>query len=61
MLMMETKGDMQHLEFDIPSRGLIGLAYTNAYQYSRRSSNEHIALANTSHGKDQFPEEAMVC
>ena len=23
--MMETKGDMQHLEFDIPSRGLIGL------------------------------------
>jgi GTP-binding protein len=22
---METKGDMQHLEFDIPSRGLIGL------------------------------------
>jgi GTP-binding protein len=25
MLIMETKGDMQHLEFDIPSRGLIGL------------------------------------
>jgi GTP-binding protein len=25
MLMMETKGDMQHIEFDIPSRGLIGL------------------------------------
>ena len=25
MLVMETKGDMQHLEFDIPSRGLIGL------------------------------------
>ena len=25
MLMMETKGDMQHLEFDIPSRGLLGL------------------------------------
>ena len=22
---METKGEMQHLEFDIPSRGLIGL------------------------------------
>jgi GTP-binding protein len=25
MLVMETKGDMQHLEFDVPSRGLIGL------------------------------------
>ena len=25
MLVMETKGEMQHLEFDIPSRGLIGL------------------------------------
>ncbi|MGZ8536809.1 MAG: translational GTPase TypA [Flavisolibacter sp.] len=25
---METKGDMQHLEFDIPSRGLIGLRST---------------------------------
>ena len=25
MLMMETKGEMQHLEFEIPSRGLIGL------------------------------------
>lgn len=25
MQVMETKGDMQHLEFDIPSRGLIGL------------------------------------
>ncbi|HEX5025920.1 MAG TPA: translational GTPase TypA [Agriterribacter sp.] len=25
MLIMETKGNMQHLEFDIPSRGLIGL------------------------------------
>jgi GTP-binding protein len=25
MTVMETKGDMQHLEFEIPSRGLIGL------------------------------------
>jgi GTP-binding protein len=25
MLVMETKGDMQHLEFEIPSRGLIGM------------------------------------
>jgi GTP-binding protein len=25
MLIMETKGDMQHLEFDMPSRGLIGM------------------------------------
>ncbi len=25
LLIMETKGDMQHLEFEIPSRGLIGL------------------------------------
>lgn len=25
MLVMETKGEMQHLEFDMPSRGLIGL------------------------------------
>src|SRR4051794_9656721 len=25
MLVMETKGDMQHVEFEIPSRGLIGL------------------------------------
>ncbi|HEY2650176.1 MAG TPA: translational GTPase TypA [Puia sp.] len=25
LLVMETKGDMQHLEFEIPSRGLIGL------------------------------------
>lgn len=25
MLIMETKGEMQHLEFDIPSRGMIGL------------------------------------
>jgi GTP-binding protein len=28
MLIMETKGEMQHLEFDIPSRGLIGLRST---------------------------------
>ncbi|MER3499491.1 MAG: translational GTPase TypA [Chitinophagaceae bacterium] len=25
LLVMETKGDMQHLEFEIPSRGLVGL------------------------------------
>src|SRR6185436_16895043 len=25
MLVMESKGEMQHLEFDIPSRGLLGL------------------------------------
>jgi GTP-binding protein len=25
LLVMETKGDMQHVEFDIPSRGLLGL------------------------------------
>ena len=25
LLVMEPKGDLQHLEFDIPSRGLIGL------------------------------------
>src|SRR5688572_33321363 len=25
MLIMEPKGDLQHLEFNIPSRGLIGL------------------------------------
>jgi GTP-binding protein len=25
MLVMEPKGDLQHLEFDVPSRGLIGL------------------------------------
>jgi len=25
LLIMETKGDMQHLEFDIPARGIIGL------------------------------------
>jgi GTP-binding protein len=25
LLVMETKGEMQHLEFDIPSRGLVGL------------------------------------
>ena len=25
MLVMESKGEMQHLEFEIPSRGLIGL------------------------------------
>jgi GTP-binding protein len=28
MLIMETKGSMQHLEFEIPSRGLIGLRST---------------------------------
>ncbi len=28
MLVMETKGSMQHLEFEIPSRGLIGLRST---------------------------------
>lgn len=28
MLVMETKGEMQHLEFEIPSRGLIGLRST---------------------------------
>ena len=28
MTVMETKGDMQHIEFDIPSRGLIGLRTT---------------------------------
>ena len=35
MHVMETKGDMQHLEFEIPSRGLIGLAFRNAHQYCR--------------------------
>ena len=35
MLVMETKGEMQHLEFEIPSRGLIGLRSQYAYQYSR--------------------------
>jgi GTP-binding protein len=28
MTVMETKGDMQHIEFEIPSRGLIGLRTT---------------------------------
>ena len=28
MLVMEPKGDLQHLEFDIPSRGIIGLRNT---------------------------------
>jgi GTP-binding protein len=28
MAVMETKGDMQHIEFEIPSRGLIGLRTT---------------------------------
>jgi GTP-binding protein len=28
MQIMETKGEMQHLEFEIPSRGLIGLRST---------------------------------
>ncbi|MEO6682629.1 MAG: translational GTPase TypA, partial [Ginsengibacter sp.] len=28
MLIMESKGDTQHLEFEIPSRGLIGLRST---------------------------------
>ena len=37
MLIMETKGTMQHLEFEIPSRGLIGLAFNDAYQHCRRS------------------------
>jgi GTP-binding protein len=27
MMIMETKGDMQHLEFDIPSRGLLGYVH----------------------------------
>ena len=35
MLIMESKGEMQHLEFEIPSRGLIGLAFQHAYQYCR--------------------------
>jgi GTP-binding protein len=35
MLVMESKGDMQHLEFEIPSRGLIGCVQQYAYQYSR--------------------------
>jgi GTP-binding protein len=35
MHVMETKGEMQHLEFEIPSRGLIGLRFQHAYQYSR--------------------------
>jgi GTP-binding protein len=39
MLVMETKGDMQHLEFDIPSRGLIGLRTQMLNRYSRRSGN----------------------
>ncbi len=28
---MESKGEMQHLEFDIPSRGLIGLRSTHMF------------------------------
>ena len=33
MLVMEPKGDLQHLEFDIPSRGLIGLRNNMPYCY----------------------------
>ncbi len=33
MQIMESKGQMQHLEFEIPSRGLIGSAYSNVNQH----------------------------
>ena len=35
MLVMETKGEMQHLEFEIPSRGLIGLRTQHADSHYR--------------------------
>ena len=38
MLVMESKGEMQHLEFEIPSRGLIGLTFKYVNKYCRRSS-----------------------
>ncbi len=37
MLVMESKGDMQHLEFEIPSRGLDRPAFQYAHQHSGRS------------------------
>ncbi len=40
MLVMETKGDMQHLEFDIPSRGLLGLRTQMLTNTAGGGSNE---------------------
>ena len=37
MPIMESKGEMQHLEFEIPSRGLDRLTFQYAYQYCRGS------------------------
>ena len=40
LLVMEPKGDLQHLEFDIPSRGLIGLRNKLLNSNSRRSDHK---------------------
>jgi GTP-binding protein len=41
MLIMETKGDMQHLEFEIPSRGLIGMRTTMLTQTAGEAVMAH--------------------
>ena len=55
---METKGEMQHLEFDIPSRGLIGLRSNMLTNTAGEAVMAHGSV-NTSPGRDQYPEEIM--
>jgi len=52
MLIMETKGDMQHLEFEIPSRGLIGLRT----QMLTATTGEAVMA----HRFNEYPEGIMV-
>ena len=52
LLVMEPKGDLQHLEFDIPSRGLIGLR--NNMLTSTSVKQTHIDLENLKLLKEIF-------
>ena len=56
MLIMESKGEMQHLEFEIPSRGLIGL---RSNMLTNTAGEAVMAHRIINHGKDLYLEEVM--
>lgn len=57
---METKGEMQHLEFEIPSRGLIGLR-TQMLTATTGEAAWPIAFTTTNPGKVRFPDVITEC
>ena len=52
MLVMEQKGEMQHLEFNIPSRGLIGLRSNLLTATAGNAIMAHSCLLYTSDAAD---------